>query len=209
MERWRVTIITMLGIDPGMQHTGYAVADVDLAARQIIMVRDMGVLTTKRENCRQVRRSSDDLRRARSLRTRLDALTKRYRIDVAASEMASTAPFVRIALNFGIMLGVLSSFDFLLIELLPQDVKEAVTGNRSATKRDIVKWALGVPSEPGVRWPKAARPNKLELSHNGVEIANSGEHQADALAVIHAALHSEQLAGIVSLERAVASHRHA
>ncbi len=193
----------MLGIDPGLNNTGFAVAEVDLSTSRILRVFELGLLTTKRDTTRRVRRSSDDYRRAKSLVVRLRAIAERHRIHLAAAEMAATSPYKRISLNFGVMTGILASFDFPLIEVLPQQVKCAISGERSAEKVEIIGWALGITGDAPVGWPTSSIPNRLGLSHRGKTVALSAEHPADALAVIQAALASEQLGEVVALQRAL------
>ena len=193
----------MLGLDPGLNSTGYAVASVDLAKRQIICVHTLGVLTTRRDNSRRVRRSSDDFRRAKSLVLRIRAISAEHDIKLVAAEMASTSPYKRISLNFGVMLGILASLDCAVIEVLPQQIKQAITGTRSGEKLEIIKWALGITGEEPVGWPTSKLPNRLGLTHRGRPVTLAAEHPADALAVIQAALESEQFNEIVALLHAL------
>lgn len=194
--------ITMLGIDPGLNSLGYAIAEVDLASRRIIRVDALGLLTTRRDNTRKVRRSSDDYRRARSLVQRLRSLISGHDIRLAAAEMATTSPYSRPSLNFGMMIGILAGFDFALIEVLPQEVKQAITGRRSGDKTEIIRWALEVSAGDEVAWPTST-PNKLGLSFKGRPVALYAEHQADALAVIQTALSTDQIGEVIALQHAL------
>lgn len=193
----------MLGIDPGLSNTGYAVARVDVRARRIVKTLELGTIQTERETAKTIRRTSDDLRRARKIHRELKAVVERHSISVAACEMQSTAPYKRISLNFGVTLGVIASFDFFLIELLARDVKKSVTGDRDAPKEKIIRWALEVTRNDDVRWPTSARQNRMDLSYRARHVTLGAEHQADALAVIHAALQTDQMRDLFLLKGAI------
>lgn len=193
----------MLGIDPGLSNTGYAVARVDVSARKIVKTLELGTIQTERETAKTIRRTSDDLRRARKIHRELKAVVERHSIAVAACEMQSTAPYKRISLNFGVTLGVIASFDFFLIELLARDVKKSVTGDRDAPKEKIIRWALEVTRNDDVRWPTSARQNRMDLSYRARHVTLAAEHQADALAVIHAALQTCQMQDLFLLQGAI------
>lgn len=193
----------MLGIDPGLTHTGYAVAEVDVEQKKIVRTIELGTITTERDNHAKIRRTSDDYRRARVLRQALLAITKRYDISVAAGEMVSTSLYARPSLNFGIMLGLLASFDFYLIEVLPREVKKAATGNRDAKKEEMIRWALELTKDDDVVWPTSARQNRMDLRYRARHVTLAAEHQADALAVVNAALQTDQLRESVFLQRAI------
>lgn len=195
--------LVMLGIDPGISNTGYAVVEADVANRRLLRTLELGTITTERDNHTQVRRTSDDYRRARLLHRGLLDITQRYQISVAANEMISTTKFARPSLNFGIMLGVIASFDFFVLQVLPKEVKKAVTGRSDAKKTDIIRWALEVTREDDVRWPTSGRQNRMDLSYRARHVTLAAEHQADALAVIYAALQSDQLRESLLLQQAM------
>lgn len=195
--------IKMLGLDPGLSNTGYAVAEVDLASSSIVRVLELGTIVTERESNKTIRRTSDDLRRARKIHRELNDVIHRHEISLAACEMQSTTPYKRISLNFGVTLGVIASFDFALIEMLARDVKKAVTGDRDAPKEKIIRWALETSRNDDVRWPTSARQNRMDLSYRSRHVTLSAEHQADALAVIHAALQTDQMRDLRALQRAL------
>lgn len=200
MEALRVT---MLGIDPGLSNTGFAVAEVDLNSQRIVKTLELGTIVTERQTTKTIRRTSDDLRRARKIHRELKDVVERYAITVAACEMQSTTPYKRISLNFGITLGVVASFDFYLVEMLARDVKKAVTGDRDAPKEKVIRWALETTRHDDVTWPTSARQNRMDLNFRSRHVTLGAEHQADALAVIHAALQSEQMRDLRSLQRAL------
>ncbi|WP_445193918.1 crossover junction endodeoxyribonuclease RuvC [Sphingomonas sp. Tas61C01] len=201
------TYITLLGIDPGLSNTGYAVVEADLASRRLVRTLELGTICTERDNHTQVRRTSDDLRRARILRHGLQEVVQRFGITVAANEMISTSPYARPSFNFGVTLGVIASFDFMLLEVLPKEIKKAVTGNAAAKKQDIIRWALEVTQNDNVQWPTSGRQNRMDLSYRARHVTLAAEHQADALAVAYTALQSDQLRDLLALQQAIGRGR--
>lgn len=101
------------------------------------------------------------------------------------------------------MLGVIASFDFFVLEVLPKEVKKSITGKADAKKEDIIKWALEVTRDDDVQWPTSARQNRMDLSYRARNVTLAAEHQADALAVAYAALQSDQLRESLTLKQAI------
>lgn len=184
--------ITVLGLDPGLATTGFALALVDPATGRIEDVLDVGTIETRRTQHRSVRKTSDDLRRAKEHVTCLRRILAGRIVDVVAAEMATTTPYTYPTFSFGVMTGILASLDQPIVEVLPYEVKAAATGNDRASKRDIIAWALDLPSSKPVIWPTSRRSNQLNLTYRGERVCKAAEHPADALAVIQAALRTEQ-----------------
>ncbi|RYF46803.1 MAG: hypothetical protein EOO38_13390 [Cytophagaceae bacterium] len=184
-------LLRMLGLDPGLTNTGFAVADVDMDQRKIKRVIDLGLLKTERNILLSVRRTSDDLRRAQEIYQALHRIASDLKVDVIAVEMVTTTPYRRPNISFGVMIGVVAGLQLPVFEVLPYEAKAAAVGKRDATKKDMVHWALKTCGEH-VTWPTSAKSNKWGLMHDGSFVTLQAEHQADALAMIHGALHTEQ-----------------
>lgn len=181
-----------LGLDPGLAKTGYALAQINATTGTIHDVLEVGVIETARCKHLTVRKTSDDLRRAKEQSNQLREILESVKVDFVAAEMATTTPYTLPTFSFGVMIGILASLDHAIIQVLPREVKLAVAGDDRATKRDIIEWALSVPSSSTLEWPTSRRLNKLRLTYEGEYIAASAEHPADALAAIKAATETEQ-----------------
>lgn len=79
----------MLGLDPGLRRTGYAVAWVDRVERAIQSVLCLGTIETERQNRKTVRKTSDDLRRAHVQSVALQAIIDEHDVDVIAMELSN------------------------------------------------------------------------------------------------------------------------
>jgi hypothetical protein len=84
-------------------------------------------------------------------------------------------------------------------------VKKAVTGDRDATKEAIIRWALEITHNDNVHWPTSSRQNRMDIQYRAKHVTKAAEHQADALAVVQAALQSDQLDEAITLQRALAA----
>lgn len=191
--------ITVLGLDPGLGKTGYAIAEADTATQTISRVVAIGTLETEKSKLRTVRKTSDDLRRAKEHAAALQQVLAQAQIDLIATEMVTTTPYTYPTFSFGVMIGILASLHHPIIEVLPYEAKAAATGNNKASKREVISWALGLPMLSTVNWPITRRANNLKLSFRGANVAKIAEHPADALAVIQAGLRTEQLRLALSL----------
>ena len=187
-----MTRLTVFGLDPGLGMTGYALAAVDPVAGTIADVFEVGIIQTQRTKLRAVRKTSDDLRRAREHVAALRRITSSRHIDIVAAEMVTITPYTYPTFSFGVMTGILAGLEQPIVEVLPYEVKVAATGNERAGKQEIIEWALGLPSSAPVSWPSSPRTNRLGIAYRGEFISKAAEHPADALAVIQAALRTEQ-----------------
>jgi len=187
-----VSKLMVLGVDPGLALTGFAIAEVNVQTGTIAKVREVGVLKTEKNPHRIVRKTSDDLARARLQADRLRALMDKHHIDVIACEMATTTPYTLPTFSFGVMIGIVAALAKPVIEVLPSEVKIAATGTRNATKQEIIHWAVKLTSRQRLDWPTSNRRNQLGLLYQGSSVTLAAEHPADALAAIQAALLTEQ-----------------
>jgi Holliday junction resolvasome RuvABC endonuclease subunit len=191
--------ITMLGLDPSLTHTGWAVSEIDVVNRRINKVLDWGTVVTAPTKTKSVRRNSDDLFRARTIRTTVVEVIDRYGIKIGASEVPSGAQSARAALSFGISVGLLAALPIPLIEVMPSETKLATHGTKTADKEDIVRWVLANTQGSPIEWPTGKKANDWGIEHNGGYIVLGVEHQADAVAVTEAAIKSEQFRQIAGM----------
>lgn len=184
--------IVVLGLDPGLSNTGFAVAEVDPMKGRICAVREVGNSSTDRRNHKLVRQSSDQLRRAKLQAATLRNIIEKHEIDAIAMEVVGTTQYKYPTLSFGVMMGIVAALDLPVMEVTPREVKIAATRNERASKRDIIEWALAKTGKRRVGWPTSERDNHLGLTLNGKRVARAAEHPADALAAIEAAINAEQ-----------------
>lgn len=191
-------LIRLLGIDPSMSNTGYAVADYIIGAEKPIDIIKVGLIETEPGGNKKVRKSSDDLRRARDLHTGLMDVIQKYDIRIATAEIPSGAQSARASLSNGMCVGFLASLPIPIIEVSPTEVKLASAGTKTADKEDIVRWAVNMaPAAPG--WPVSNRANDWEIACGDKWIVKKAEHPADACAAIAAAAKTEQFKQLIGM----------
>lgn len=199
-----MSLITMLGVDPSLSSTGWAVAEVDTRTCQILRVIDMGTIITAPTKVKQVRKSSDDLARSVTVASTLRGIVQKHAIKVGASEVPSGAQDAKASRAFGIVVGILGSLIAAgcpLIEVTPTEVKLASYGTKTADKEDIVRWAVEKTAGDEVAWNTSKTPNDWAIPHGDGYVTKTMEHQADAIAAIEAAITSQQfrqLAGMLA-----------
>jgi len=119
----------ILGIDPGLATTGWAVVDIE----EEIVIEDFGVVSTEKGNNNEVRLSEifDDV----------SEIIKRYKPDTAAIETLLFNSNVKTAMSVGEARGViLLAFQksFLSVhQYTPLQVKNSITGNGRADKKQV------------------------------------------------------------------------
>ena len=186
--------IRILGIDPALANTGFALAEYnigtgDLQVRQV----DIGK-TEKGSDGKQVRKSSDDLRRARVHVLKLRQMISEHKPHLIAAEVPMGAQDARAAFSNGICCGFLASLDLPLIEVSPNEVKLAAVSDRNATKSKMIEWAVG-------RWPNAGwKTRKLK---GEIVLLNENEHMADACGTVCAGILTAQFSQAVAMMQAV------
>ena len=91
--------------------------------------------------------------------------------------------------SYGVCVGVLGAIRSLgipLIEVTPTEVKVAFTGNKTATKEEMIAEAIKL-------YPQANFPNQRG------RITAKAEHVADAIAAIHAGVNTPMFQNLLRL----------
>lgn len=160
----------VLGVDPAFANMGLCWANVRGGS---VEITDLMLVKTAPNDRKEVRKSSDDLRRARVMAVALK--TACVGVQVAVSEVPSGARDAAAARALGIVVGLLAAIDIPLIEVNPLEVKTALTGNKGATKEQMI--AAAVRLHPNAPWLR-----------RGGKLTQNNEHLADALATILAGM---------------------
>lgn len=172
--------LKVVGLDPSLRNWGLAVGTYDTETKQLLIQR-LDVLNPVLPTGKQVRQNSLDLEAAHQL----------YKGAAAAVEDAH-AVFVEVPVgsqsaramaSYGICVGVLGAVraeGTAFFEVTPTEVKLAGFGKKTATKQEMIQWAMD--KHPEAPWPM--------YKHNGKAMVSEAkaEHQADAVAAIYAGL---------------------
>lgn len=201
-------IIKAIGIDAAFANMGFAAVEIDIdpdLPMPHIDCDQLHLVSTEKDGSKQVRVSSDRLRRSQELREALLRVSKEAEAVVAFAEIPAAPQNASAAFAFGIAIGVLASCPVPIIEVSPMEVKAAVAGKKvkkGASKAEIIEWAASRwPDAPWLRAAHAAR-SKNGLLPAGRLLAEN-EHCADALAAVVAGVQTPEF------KRLVALHHHA
>ena len=174
----------LLGLDPGFANLGWATAIWD---GRILSVTGMGCIQTRKDT-RKVLAAIDEDRRTCELALAIRELIWSYTesepvriVDLICIEATSyprnASSAAKVALCRGVISSLRALWDMPLIMSSPQNIKEAVTGSRKASKAQMEATLSG-------RYPEV-------LKHLEGTPMSRREHPYDALGAIVAALGSE------------------
>ena len=159
-----MTEITIAGIDPALNNTGLVKANLDVTTNEMEII-GMRLVETKPGKEKTVRKNSDDLERARTIKYAMDDFLKDC--SLAFVEMPVGTQSARGMCSYGICVGLVASIAIPVIQVTPLEVKFAVKGSKQASKADIIKWAVDkYPSELWITKPVS----------NGLAYLNKNEH---------------------------------
>ena len=182
--------IRILGIDPALRNTGLAIADYDLKTGELNVTNVEIAQTESGKDGKVVRKSSDDLSRARSIVKEINRAIFVYKPTLAMAEVPGGCQNARGAFSNGVCCGFLACLSLPLIEVSPMEVKLASVGVKNASKDQMIQWAVA-------KWPNAGWfTRKLK---GQVVVTKDNEHVADACAAIAAGLLTAQFAQAISL----------
>lgn len=169
--------IQVAGLDPSLVNWGVCKGTLDLSngffEPEEIFIIHPGELKGK-----QVRNNSKDLHRAIQLAEPMLSLSQTAKAIFV--EVPHGSQSARAMASYGIVLGVLGSMKASganLIEVSALENKLSFCGKRDATKEEMIQTAVGI--YPDLPWPM----------HKG-KVAGKAEHMADAIAAIHAGVHT-------------------
>jgi Holliday junction resolvasome RuvABC endonuclease subunit len=183
MNLARTDRLTVVGCDPSLRNWGLAIGSLELATRKLT-IQQLSSVHPVLPTGKQVRQNSLDLESAVQL----------YKATIAAVQGAH-AVFVEVPVgsqsaramaSYGICVGVLGALRASgkpFFEITPTEVKLASVGDKNATKAQMIQWATT--THPEANWPVYSRGGSSLVSEA------KAEHQADAVAAIHAGIKSD------------------
>src|SRR5262249_39983224 len=143
-------LVKVLGVDISLTNLGQVIATVDTESGKIVRLDNLLLTSTDGEAGKTVRKNSDDLRRAKILTRSLRVMSQQCQL--ACVEMPVGSQSARSMASDGICVGVMSACPVPLIQVTPTEVKLAATGNKNATKQEMIEWAVTRhPQSPWIR----------------------------------------------------------
>lgn len=163
----------VIGIDAAFSNMGFARMIMDAGKPEL---ESLHLESTESQHKKEVRKSSDDLRRARQLYTTMCCECEGALLAVA--EVPSGSQSSRASWSLGIAVGVLAACPVTLVQVSQLEVKMASVGKKTASKEEMIEWAMAL--YPHADW----------LRHKG-RPTKANEHLADAVAIIHAGMRTD------------------
>lgn len=172
--------IKIVSFDPALSNLGIAYMTYNLDQKSLRLDR-LQLVQTEATKVKQVRKNSDDLERARLLFRGMSEACKGAHLAIA--EIPTGTQSARGALSNGIALGVMAGCPIPLIQVIPKEVKMASVGIATATKGEMIEWAMD--KYPHKDWLMRKTKGKLVPM-------NDNEHLADACAIAEAGIRTDQ-----------------
>jgi Holliday junction resolvasome RuvABC endonuclease subunit len=173
-------LIKVVGQDPSLRNWGLAVGTYDLETKKLT-IEFVDLTNPVLPTGKQVRQNSTDLESALQLYKGAADVT--IGAQAVFVEVPVGSQSARAMASYGICVGVLGALranGIPFFEVTPTEVKLAAVGNKTATKQEMIKWAME--SHPEANWPTYKQNGKTLVSEA------KAEHMADAVAAIYAGI---------------------
>lgn len=171
--------IKVVGFDPSLRNWG-ASKGIYLPNGSISLT-EVDVFQAVLPTGKQVRQNSLDLESALQICTAAAAFAQGAQAIFV--EVPHGSQSARAMASYGICIGILGALRTMgipFIEVNAEEVKLVVTGKKTATKKDMINWALD--THPEANWPMYSKGGQSIVSEA------KAEHMADATAAIHAGI---------------------
>lgn len=175
--------LKVLGMDPSLNNWGLAHGLLDMVTG-ILTIQNIDVIQVDPPKGKQVRQNSKDLYVSQELFSKAYQATEGSQITFAEVPVGSQS--ARAMTSYGVCIGVLGSLRGIgrpFFELTPTEVKLASVGHKTATKKEMIQWAMDV--HPEANWPIYKKNGEFLVSEA------KAEHMADAIAAIYAGVKSD------------------
>lgn len=173
-------------MDPSLRNWGLASAQLDLVTG-VLGPPSLDLVCPRDLEGKQVRQNSNDMHLAEQLAEVVIPAAQKAKVIFVECPVGSQS--ARAMASYGVAVGILGAIRALkipLIEVTPTEVKLAFTGNRNATKAQMIAEALRL-------YPQADFPK------HGGKITSKAEHVADALGAIHAGANTSAFQNLLRL----------
>lgn len=183
--------VEIASFDPSLRNWGCVSATLDLST-ETVTITGMNLIETAEDASAKkgVRQNSLDLASATSLSEGMrEACLDKL---IAFAEVPVGSQSARAMASYGICVGVLGGITIPLIQVTPAEVKKAAVGTSTATKREMIEWAVA--KHPEAPWLTLGKGEKMRY-------IDKNEHLADAVAAIYAGLKTAEFKSIIKILR--------
>jgi Holliday junction resolvasome RuvABC endonuclease subunit len=184
--------LRLVGMDPSLRNWGLACASYDMATGHL-HVDELSSTHPALPTGKQVRQNSSDLEAAYQLFKGAHDFATRWAAHAVFIEVPVGSQSARAMASYGVCVGVcgaLKANGIPFFEVTATEVKLAGAGKKDASKAEMIAW--GLRTHPEAKWPM----------HQGQVSAAKAEHQADAVAAIHAGIKLTAFKQLLSLATA-------
>lgn len=183
--------IRVVGFDPSLRNWGVAKGNLVLGDNPVLSIDTLDVIQPIQSTGKQVRQNSLDLEAAEQLAKHAMAYAEGAQAIFVEVPVGSQA--ARASLGCGLCIGVLGALRATGIpfyEVTPNEVKMISAGKKTATKLEMIEWAIKY--HPEAPWP-------MYMEHGISKVSRAkAEHMADALAAIYAGIDSKSFKQMLS-----------
>ena len=173
--------IRVVGFDPSLRNWGIAKGIFIPGPYPRLHIEKVDVINPELPTGKQVRQNSLDLESAKQLCAA--ALSAAKDAQAIFVEVPVGSQSARAMASYGICVGVLGALratGIPFFEVTPTEVKMASAGKKTATKLEMIQWAMN--QHPEANWPRYKQNGVVKVSEA------KAEHMADATAAIYAGL---------------------
>ena len=171
----------VVGFDPSLRNWGIAKGIFIPGPYPKLHIETVDVINPELPTGKQVRQNSLDLESAKQLCAA--ALSAAKDAQAIFVEVPVGSQSARAMASYGICVGVLGALratGIPFFEVTPTEVKMASAGKKTATKLEMIQWAMN--QHPEANWPRYKQNGVVKVSEA------KAEHMADATAAIYAGL---------------------
>lgn len=177
--------IRIIGVDPSMSNLGIAKGWLDIDDLTWA-VDEVGLTKTEKSKLKAIRKSDDDYERSRLLYEALSEAEEKALL--AFVEMPIGSQSAAAMKSYGMCIQLIAGLDIPVIKVTPGQVKSFATGDKNATKEEMIAWATE--KFPDINWLR-----------QGKRLIGANEHLADAVGAINAGMQQEDLQAWVAMQR--------
>ena len=181
--------LKVVGFDPSLRNWGISKGTLTPKG---LLIHEVDLINPALTKSKQVRQNSLDLEPAKQLCQ--GALKAAEDADAIFVEVPVGSQSARAMASYGICVGILGALratGIPFFEVSPNEVKLSTVGKKTATKQEMIEWAMN--AHPEANWPTYNQHGKLLVSEA------KAEHMADATAAIYAGMATNEFQQIIRL----------
>lgn len=181
--------LRVVGMDPSLRNWGISLGTLDVDSGKLT-IDEVKVINPVLPEGKQIRQNSLDLESAKQLCT--NALKAAEDAKAIFVEVPVGSQSARAMASYGICVGILGALRATgkpFFEVTPTEVKMISVGRKTASKQDMINWAVG--AHPEANWPTYQVKGVTQISEA------KAEHMADATAAIHAGVHTNEFKQLI------------